>query len=98
MSIFERGHNFDFSIDVFVCLVGSLTSSSTTRLYSGRAPRQCLTILRAATHDTEVGDHDFQRHESAGSDYQCPRLFVCGTHSRPSQAEKRKREGEKERV
>ena len=37
-----------------------LTSSSTTRLYRGRAPRQeRLTILRAATHETELGDHDF---------------------------------------
>ena len=44
----------------FVCLVGFLTSSSTTRLYRGRAPRQeRLTILRAATHETELGDHDF---------------------------------------
>ena len=43
-----------------VCLVGFLTSSSTTRLYRGRAPRQeRLTILRAATHETELGDHDF---------------------------------------
>ena len=41
-------------------LVGFLTSSSTTRLYRGRAPRQeRLTILRAATHETELGDHDF---------------------------------------
>ena len=39
---------------------GFLTSSSTTRLYRGRAPRQeRLTILRAATHETELGDHDF---------------------------------------
>ena len=45
---------------MFVCLVGFLTSSSTTRLYRGRAPRQeRLTILRAATHETELGDHDF---------------------------------------
>ena len=45
---------------VFVCLFGFLTSSSTTRLYRGRAPRQeRLTILRAATHETELGDHDF---------------------------------------
>ena len=44
----------------FVCLFGFLTSSSTTRLYCGRAPRQeRLTILRAATHETELGDHDF---------------------------------------
>ena len=43
-----------------VCLFGFLTSSSTTRLYCGRAPRQeRLTILRAATHETELGDHDF---------------------------------------
>ena len=45
---------------LFVCLVGFLTSSSTTRLHRGRAPRQeRLTILRAATHETELGDHDF---------------------------------------
>ena len=45
---------------MFVCLFGFLTSSSTTRLYRGRAPRQeRLTILRAATHETELGDHDF---------------------------------------
>ena len=45
---------------IFVCLFGFLTSSSTTRLYRGRAPRQeRLTILRAATHETELGDHDF---------------------------------------
>ena len=44
----------------FVCLFGFLTSSSTTRLYRGRAPRQeRLTILRAATQETELGDHDF---------------------------------------
>ena len=48
------------SVAVLVCLVGFLTSSSTTRLYRGRAPRQeRLTILRAATHETELGDHDF---------------------------------------
>ena len=41
-------------------LFGFLTSSSTTRLYRGRAARQeRLTILRAATHETELGDHDF---------------------------------------
>ena len=46
--------------DWFGWLVGFLTSSSTTRLYRGRAPRQeRLTILRAATHETELGDHDF---------------------------------------
>ena len=45
---------------LFVCSFGFLTSSSTTRLYRGRAPRQeRLTILRAATHETELGDHDF---------------------------------------
>ena len=40
-------------------MFGFLTSSSTTRLYRGRAPRQRLTSLRAATHETELGDHDF---------------------------------------
>ena len=45
---------------LFVCLFGFLTSSSTTRLYRGRVPRQeRLTIVRAATHETELGDHDF---------------------------------------
>ena len=49
-----------FKSVLFVCLFGFLTSSSTTRLYRGRAPRQeRLTILRAATHETELGDHDF---------------------------------------
>ena len=44
----------------FVCLFGFLTSSSTTRLYRGRAPREeRLAILRAATHEIELGDHDF---------------------------------------
>ena len=44
----------------FVCLFVFLTSLSTTRLYSGRAPKQeRLTILRAATHETGLGDHDF---------------------------------------
>ena len=47
-------------LGLLVCLFGFLTSSSTTRLYRGRAPRQeHLTILRAATHETELGDHDF---------------------------------------
>ena len=45
--------------DLFVYLVSFLTSSSTTRLYRGRAPRQRLTILHAATYETELGDHDF---------------------------------------
>ena len=45
---------------LFVCLFGFLMSLSTTRLYRGRAPRQeRLTISRAATHETELGDHDF---------------------------------------
>ena len=43
---------------IFVCLFGFLTSSPTTRLYRGRAPF-LRTILRAATHETELGDHDF---------------------------------------
>ena len=55
--------------DLFVCLVGFLTSSSTTRLYRGRAPRQeRLTILRAATHETELGDHDFCLSRSHNTD------------------------------
>ena len=61
----KAGHeNKTWGVDsttcLFVCLFGFLTSSSTTRLYRGRAPRQeRLTILRAATHETELGDHDF---------------------------------------
>ena len=35
-----------------------LVNYYSTRLYRGRAPRQeRLTILRAATHETELGDH-----------------------------------------
>ena len=49
-----------FDLFFFFCFVlFFLTSSSTTRLHRGRAPRQRLTILRSATHETEVGDHDF---------------------------------------
>ena len=56
----ERGFFKCYRVQLFVCLVGFLTSSSTTRLYRRRAPRQeRLTILRAATHETELGDHDF---------------------------------------
>ena len=56
MCVYVRERN---KFCLFVCL-GFLTSSSTTRLYRGRAPRQeRLTILRAATHETELGDHDF---------------------------------------
>ena len=52
---------------IFVCLVGwlvgwlvgFLTSSSTTRLYRGGFQGWRLTIISAATHKTERGDHDF---------------------------------------
>ena len=41
-------------------LVGFLTSSSTTRLYRGQAPRLTSdNFSSAATHETERGDHDF---------------------------------------
>ena len=44
----------------FFCLFGFLTSSSTTRFISRTGPKtERLTILRAATHETELGDHDF---------------------------------------
>ena len=39
----------------FVCMVGFLKSLSATRLYRGLI----LTILHAATHEIECGDHDF---------------------------------------
>ena len=56
----DNNESWIFCACLFVCLFGFLTSSSTTRLYRGRAPRQeRLTILRAATHETELGDHDF---------------------------------------
>ena len=56
----QRVKSEEGDLCLFVCLFGFLTSSSTTRLYRGRAPRQeRLTILRAATHETELGDHDF---------------------------------------
>ena len=45
---------------MFVCLAGFLTSSSITRSISWTGPKtERLTILRAATHETELGDHDF---------------------------------------
>ena len=44
---------------LFVCLFGFLTSSSTTRLYLYGPQDRRLTILRAATQETELGDHDF---------------------------------------
>ena len=47
---------------LFACLVGFLTSSSTTRLFRGQAPeteRLSSDNLRAATHETEREDHDF---------------------------------------
>ena len=60
-ALYREWHNTNFSCGhCLFCLFGFLTSSSTTRLYRGRAPRQeRLTILRAATHETELGDHDF---------------------------------------
>ena len=53
---------FEFSVvgDGGVCSFGFLTSSSATGLYRGWAPKtERLTILWAATHGTELGDHDF---------------------------------------
>ena len=61
-------HHFpNQSLSLFVCLfgwlvgwlVGFLTSSSTTRLYRGGFQGWRLTIISAATHKTEPGDHDF---------------------------------------
>ena len=49
-----------FHPSIFLGLVGVLTSPSITRLYHGRAPRQSVwQFLRAVTHETETGDHDF---------------------------------------
>ena len=65
---------------LFVCLVGFLTSSSTTRLYRGRVPRQeRLTILRPATHATELGDHDFclSRSHYTDTDPTCSYTVCC---------------------
>ena len=51
--------NFGQLEETFVCF-GFLTFSSTTWLYRGQVPRQSvLTILHAATHEIELGDHDF---------------------------------------
>ena len=45
---------------MFGWLVGFLTSSSRTKAISRTDPKtERLTILRAATHETELGDHDF---------------------------------------
>ena len=59
--VFLCSQHCDFLfVCLFVWLVGFLTSLSTTRLYRGRAPiQERLTILRAATHETELGNHDF---------------------------------------
>ena len=48
-------------LGVFFNLFAFLNSSSTTRsrLYRGRVPRLTSDNLRAATHETERGDHDF---------------------------------------
>ena len=48
-----------WSSRLFVWLYGFLTSSSTTWIYRGRAQDLRLTILRDATPETELGDHDF---------------------------------------
>ena len=54
-------------------LFGFLTSSSTTRLCRGRAPRtERLTISRAATHESELGNRDF---------------CLCRSHYTPEQLE-----------
>ena len=49
----------DWKNILFVGSFGFLTPSSTTRLHRRRVPKSGLTILRAATHETEWGDHDF---------------------------------------
>ena len=64
---------------LFVCLFGFLTSSSTTRLYRGRAPRQeRLTILRAATHETELGDFCLSRSHYPDTDPTCRERATAG--------------------
>ena len=70
----------------FVCF-GFLTSSSTTRLYCGRAPRHLkterLATLLTARHETERGDHDFCLSRSHYTDTdpnsreRAATLFVC---------------------
>ena len=90
---------------LFVCLFGFLTSSSITRLYRGRAPRQeRLTISRAATHETELGDHDFclSRSHYTDTDPTCRERAVTagiepGTSSPRSRALYRDDEGRGER-
>ena len=52
---------------LFVWSVGFLTSSPTTMLYRGQGPKtERLRIIRAATHKTELGDHDFCLSQSHG--------------------------------
>ena len=58
-SLFVCLVGFLISSSIWFGLLGFLMSSSTTRLYRKRAPRQeRLTILCAATHETEQGDHE----------------------------------------
>ena len=56
VSVPSYSKHFDY-LSNCLFLVGFFKSSPTTRLYRGRVPR--LTILRAVTHETERGDHDF---------------------------------------
>ena len=56
----ERDREGERECVCLFCLVDFLTSLSTTRLYRGTGPKtERLTILRAVTHATELGDHDF---------------------------------------
>ena len=80
-------------------MFGFLTSSSTTRLYRGRAPRQeRLTILRAATHETELGDHDFclSRSHYTDTDPTSPGV-ARSTAELPRPPKERKRERKRKR-
>ena len=47
------------SSEHFLCLIGFLTSLSTTRLYPGRAPRLTSDKFYVLPHTRQLGDRDF---------------------------------------
>ena len=63
-----------YALGLFVWLVGWFLNSLINNLAISRTdPKtECLTILHAATHETELGDHDFCLSYALGD------LFITG--------------------
>ena len=56
-------------VDLFVCLVGFLTSSSTTRLYRGRAPRQERLTIFTCCHTWDRAGRPWLLSQPGGRGY-----------------------------